>query len=191
MHLILHNNRFYSWALSYSQYMRYAATMFLTSFIVGVWYCYLYNPLLIKQKRLQEELTAIQKECQKHSHLAHEQEKMSLLIESLNHDYNQVHNAYKKMNLLQNNATDLLKKFIKNNILLLGSCSKKKNKKEWYAKKEVLYNLEGTFNDMISFLILLKKETKLIQCKKISLEKSGKNALKIQCSLDFISLCKA
>ncbi len=62
----------------------------------------------------------------------------------------------------------------------------KEKQKDWRSKRYKLLQANGTFDQINRFLTQLSKDSHLIQCKQLALQRADQNKFTMQCQIEFI-----
>jgi hypothetical protein len=169
------------WADKIGTRYRYAITIGLIAFLIGVWLIAYYLPLEKEQITLNNENISLQieqlKAIQAKNECAQLSEACTLLEEKIN-NY-----AVLQQQNVKATAAYIFDESKKHNITLLSFVQDKAIKKSWYEKNGMDCVLQGSLKNIMDFLTAIKSSEKMISCSKIKLEHLVKDEFKVSCTL--------
>jgi hypothetical protein len=191
MYFIPRNNVFYHYIAHTNIWRRYCATLFLLVACTGVYVYGLYVPLSAHIVLYKTETARLQKQYEDIQQLRISGKELSTIIGQKN---DMIHRYIVSDDDRQSECGKRMQ-FVFDSIAQLGitlhsygSCKEKD--KQWYTKDVAHSEMNGSLEQLLSFLKIIQDSTQMISLSRISLSRMKDNVFQLRCDVAIVSVKK-
>jgi len=190
MYFIPRNNKFYSFIVHLRPSYRYMLTIFIISFIFGLWIVGIYFPLGAHIDHSFTKLAKLRTQCQQINKAKRSCVQLEHSLQTLYRDVQFNKPERTAQNPLQSNLLLILDQAKNTGLALNHYTMDKKIDDQWARKNSAHFTFTGNLKQIMGFLKQLKKTDCLLGYDDFSLKNVGNNSFRMVITLNIISLKK-